>query len=290
MSPVGQCFTHRQYMIHSSFEFFHYRDDPELQVEFHNHDFYEIYLFLSGKVTYIIEGKSYSLKPNDILLVNNKEIHKPIIERGGIYERIVIWVKPEFIKSLCTHECDLLTCFESTSKNKYNLLRPDVEMSGIIKGIITKLSKAYKSAAFGDNILREYYMAELIVYLNRAYLENHINDIEDDVIYDKKINEILHYINLNLHENLSLEALSTRFYTSKYHLLRQFKKHTGYTLHNYIHQKRLITAKTLLKEGARISDVCQECGFNDYSNFIRSFSKTFHISPKKYAKQFSKVE
>jgi AraC-like DNA-binding protein len=275
-------------MINSNFEFFHYKDEPELEVEFHNHDFYEIYLFISGKVTYIVEGKSYSLKSGDILLVNNREIHKPVIEHGGIYERIVIWIKPEFIKRFCSEESDLLMCFESTSKNKYNLLRPGVEMLNSIKGIISKISRSYTQKAFGNDVLREYYMIELIAYLNRAYLETHIDDIEEDIIYDDKINDVLHYINYNLNEDLSLETLSSKFYTSKYHLLRQFKKHTGYTLHNYIHQKRLISAKALLKDGVRILDVCQECGFNDYSNFIRSFTHAFNISPKKYSRQFSK--
>lgn len=289
MNYPEQNFTHRQYMINSNFEFFHYKDEPEIEVEFHNHDFYEIYLFISGRVTYLVEGKSYTLKSGDILLVNNREIHKPVIEHGSIYERIVIWIKPEFIKSFCSDESDFLMCFESTSKNKYNLLRPGVEMSGSIKGIISKLSRTFTSKAFGNDVLREYYMIELIAYLNRAYLETHIDEIEEDVVFDDKINDILHYINFNLNKDLSLEALSSSFYISKYHLSRQFKKHTGYTLHNYIHQKRLIQAKELLKEGTRILDVCHECGFNDYSNFIRSFSNTFGISPKKYSKQFYKL-
>ena len=37
-----------------------------MEIEYHNHDFYEIYFFVSGEVTYIIEGNSYKLKPGDI--------------------------------------------------------------------------------------------------------------------------------------------------------------------------------------------------------------------------------
>ncbi len=287
MSSLEQRFTHRQYMLGSNFEFFHYKDEPELEVEYHNHDFYEIYFFISGKVTYVVEGKSYSLKPGDILLVNDKELHKPIIEQGGIYERIVIWVNPDFIKRFCTKDTDLFMCFETTSKNKYNLLRPGAETLSIIRSLVTKLNRAWSSISYGSAVLKELYLAELMVYLNRAYLDTSIDNIEEDIVYDDTINDIIHYINQNLNGDLSLEALSVRFYTSKYHLLRQFKKHTGYTLHSYIHQKRLIMAKALLKEGLSITSVCQNCGFNDYSNFIRVFSKAFNISPKKYARQFS---
>ena len=128
----------------------------------------------------------------------------------------------------------------------------------------------------------ELYLIELLVFLNKEYIARDMNDITEDLIYDSKISDIISYINDNLSEDLSLENLASKFYISKYHLLRLFKKHTGYTPYNYIH-KRLITAKGLLKEGLNISQVCHECGFNDYSNFIRAFSKEFGISPKKYS-------
>jgi AraC-like DNA-binding protein len=285
MDTFNQAFTHRQYMINDNFEFFHYKDDSHIEIEYHNHDFYEIYFFISGKVTYLIEGKSYSLKPWDILLINNKELHKPIIEQGSLYERIVIWVNPDFIRKLCTTSSDLFMCFESTSKNRYNLLRPDTEMLNIIKSIVSRLNRVLFTEGFANDILTEIYLTELIVFINKAYMDTDIVDIEEDIACNSTINDIIHFINQNLGEDLSLEALSRRFFTSKYHLLREFKKHTGYTLHSYISKKRLLTAKALLKDGMSINEVCSECGFNNYSNFIRSFTNEFNISPKKYANQ-----
>ena len=96
------------------------------------------------------------------------------------------------------------------------------------------------------------------------------------------IGNVMSYINDNLHENLSLESLAGRFYTSKYHLLRLFKKHTGYTIYQYIRKKRLIMARMLLKDGLRVTEVYQRCGFGDYSNFIRSFRKEFGHPPGHY--------
>ena len=252
MDKLKQTFTHRQHMLNKNFEFFHYRDDSHLEVGYHHHDFYEIYFFLSGKVSYIIEGKSYTLQPWDILLVNNREVHKPIIEEGS----------------------------------KYNLLRPGTEILNIIKVILGKLKRALFHEGFGNDLLTELYLKELLVYLNKAYIVTDILDIEDAINYNPKINEIIHFINQNLSGDLSLDTLSNKFYSSKYHLLREFKKYTGYTLHNFIIQKRLFMSKILLRSGMSISDVCIECGFNNYSNFIRSFSKAFHVSPSKYAKTF----
>jgi len=285
MDSFNQIFTHRQHMINDNFEYFHYKDDPHLEVGYHSHDFYEIYFLLSGKVTYLIEGKSYSLKPWDILIINNKDLHKPIIESGSVYERIVIWINPDYIRKLCTPSSDLLTCFESTSKNRYSLLRPGAEMLNSIKNTVFKLEKVLFAGSVGSDILTGTYLTELIVLINKAYLDTDVVSIEEDISYNSTVNDIIHYINRNLGSDLSLESLSKRYFMSKYHLLREFKKHTGYTLHSYISKKRLLTAKSLLRSGSSISDVCRECGYNNYSNFIRSFTKAFDISPKKYARE-----
>jgi len=285
----AQQFTTRQYMVSPDFEFFHYKDEKNLDVEYHYHDFYEIYFFISGKVTYIVEGKSYSLKSGDILLINNKELHKPIIG-DGIYERFIIWINPDFIRSACTDETDLFKCFESTTRKRYNLLRPDAKTLNIIKNTLSKLNNACTREGYGSDILARIYVLELLILLNRVYLESDVAAMKEDIIYNSRIDEIIHYINANLDKDLSLEALSARLYISKYHLIREFKRHTGYTLYGYIRQKRLIAAKALLKEGMSITDVCHACGFNDYSNFIRAFSKTFNISPKKYSQQFVSTE
>lgn len=279
-----QNFTYRQYMEASDFELFYYCDDKPPGVDFHNHDFYEIYLFLSGKVTYTVEGKSYRLKPRDILIVNNRELHKAYVETGIPYERIVIWLNPDFVRSLNTDKTDLLGVFDSSLLNRYNLLRLESDGKEYIYRIVEKLGIACNSQAFGSDILRSSYIRELLVYLNRVYQISKGENFELDVTYNDKVTKIIHYINQNLDEDLSLERLSSKFYLSKYHLLREFKKNTGYTIHKYITQKRLIMAKELLKDCKQVSEVCDKCGFGDYSNFIRAFKKEFGISPKKYSK------
>ena len=52
--------------LQQNFRLFHLKDKKEQQFDFHYHDFDKIVIFLSGNVTYIVEGKSYHLKPWDI--------------------------------------------------------------------------------------------------------------------------------------------------------------------------------------------------------------------------------
>ncbi len=278
-------FTTRQYMVKNDFEFFHTKEELPPNVEYHNHDFYEIFFYISGKVSYIIEGKSYRLKSGDIILINNKELHRTIIESGEAYERIVIWIKPDYIKNLNTDSTDLNMCFESSARKKYNLLRPDTETLAYLKNIVQKLEKAYYNSGFGGEVLKNSYINELIVYLNKAYLYTKDEEIEVDIEYNQKISNIIKYINANLDSELSLENISAEFYISKYHLLREFKKYTGFTIHRFIQKKRLIMARMLLKDNVKVSEVAMICGFGDYSNFIRTFKREYGMSPKVFAKE-----
>ena len=126
---------------------------------------------------------------------------------------------------------------------------------------MTCLQNAAFNESYGNSVLKKAYLTELLVLLNRAFLDSQDEDMELDVVYDEKISSVISFINENLQEDLSLESLANRFYTSKYHLLREFKKHTGYTIYQYIRKKRLITARMLLKDGLRVTEACQRMRF-----------------------------
>ena len=70
-------FDPRQVMTERYCEFHHSYNDTPPTIEFHQHPFYEIFLFISGNVNYIIEGRSYKMRPGDLLLTSNADIHRP---------------------------------------------------------------------------------------------------------------------------------------------------------------------------------------------------------------------
>ncbi|NMF05518.1 helix-turn-helix domain-containing protein [Clostridium beijerinckii] len=275
--------------LNNDFQLFHLKDKKNQEFEFHYHDFNKIIIFLSGKVTYLIEGKAYNLKPWDILLVNNHDVHKPIIDSSEIYERIIIWANSDFIENHNYENCDLSTCFRLANEKSFNLIRLNSKLQDNIKFIIDSLMTSFNSQDFGSKLLSNSLFIQLLVYLNRVHLNNmYIND-EASLKYDKQIEKILKYINNNLSENLSTETLSQKFYISKYYLMHKFKKETGYTLHNYVNQKRLLMAKDLISSGEQITKVYLLCGFNDYTCFLRSFKNLFKKSPSEFSKKTKKL-
>lgn len=57
-------------MLRQDFQLSHNRDPYFRTMEFHAHDFLELYYFLDGSVTYYIEDQVYDLCPGDLLIVS----------------------------------------------------------------------------------------------------------------------------------------------------------------------------------------------------------------------------
>lgn len=265
--------------LKGDFAFFHLKDMKNMQFEYHYHDFNKIIILISGSVTYLIEGKAYRLKPWDILFVSSSEVHKPIIDPAALYERMVIWINPGFLEKH-SDECSLLTCFSLTEERNSNLLRLDNTLLKDVKFMLSKLEDACRSNGFGSIILKNSLFLQLLVTMTREWLGTGEGNEKNDIITDESIQKLLDYINMNINGDLSINTLASRFFLNRYHLMHKFKQQTGYSVHSYILQKRLIKADTLIKTGIPAAQACEQSGFNDYSSFVRAFKKMFGTSPK----------
>ena len=259
--------------LNEEFRLFHIKDQTGQEFSYHYHDFHKVVIFLSGKVTYHIEGKAYHLKPWDILLVSRHAIHKSEIDASVPYERFILWIKNDIPNK------QLLQCFQKASDRSYNLVRLNSSLQEKLKDVLFELEASARSEAFGKDILTQALFQEFMVYLNRIFLEKQYIFDKKSYSYDSQIANILKYINHHLGEDLSVDALASRHYIIKYHLMRKFKEETGYTLHNYVINKRLLQARTLISEGTPILKAAHESGFAEYSTFSRAYRKQFGKAP-----------
>lgn len=262
--------------LNENFRLFHLRDKVNKSFDYHYHDFHKIILFLSGNVTYMIEGKAYELKPWDILLVPHHAIHKPIINPNIYYERIVIYVDEACLNSFTP---SLNTCFMEAGSRSLSLVRLQSSFMDQLKSTVAHLEQTYSEpdSEYGHDVLMNSLFAELMIHINRAFsgknsCEN-LAPISDTLKYDHRIEEVLKYIHSHLSEDLSIDVLSERFFMSRYYLMRRFKEETGYTLHNYILQKRLYKVERLKSEGMGATEAALSMGFTDYSTYYRALKR-----------------
>lgn len=91
------------------------------------------------------------------------------------------------------------------------------------------------------------------------------------------------WIDEHAHEPLDLEAMAREAGLSPFHFLRLFANVLGVTPHQHLVRARLRRAARVLADEARsITDVALEVGFNDVSNFVRTFHRAAGVSPRRF--------
>ena len=164
MAHKTHSFTDRQKMRRSTFEVFHYRDENLQEVALHHHDFYEIYFFLSGNVSYNIESRSYRLSPGDVLLISPQELHQPVFSpEKQHYERYVLWVSSGLLQQFVLSGQDLSQCFDTTRPEHTNLVRPDAATRELLSYLFQQLVREQDSQDFAAEINRLSLLAQLLV-------------------------------------------------------------------------------------------------------------------------------
>lgn len=265
--------------LNSEFKLFHLTDTVKQDFEYHYHEFDKIIILIQGCVDYMIEGRSYHLQPYDIVLVNHNHIHKPNIDDSVPYERIIVYLSPNFITSYQTETYDLSSCFQQAAKNHSHVLRIHALKKSTLFQIIRNLEHACCDSAYANDLYCQVLFLEFMIQLNRA-IQNHTLQYLNTSTCNRKLLSILDYINQNLTDDLTIDLLSKQFYISKYHLMRIFKEETGYTIGTYITDKRLMMAKELLGQDIPITEICFLCGFKNYSTFSRAYKTFFGKTPQ----------
>ncbi len=105
---------------------------------------------------------------------------------------------------------------------------------------------------------------------------------------DKQIETVKatrNFIDTNFDKELNLDFLSHARFTSKYHLLRLFKKYYGLTPRQYLIDKRIEKSKEQLKKGISVTETCYTVGFESLGSFSSLFKSRIGKSPSQYQKE-----
>lgn len=268
--------------LNSDFRLFHLKDTPAQEIDYHYHDFNKVILFLQGQVQYFIEGRSYLLEPYDVILVNEGELHRPVIDPETDYERIIIYLSPDFLTSSETDGYDLNRCFLRARQRRSGVLRTRSAQTGPLFHSIRALEDACHDSGYAAALRRRLLFLEFMVQLNRADDQSRLEYLSDSRC-SPKILALLSYINSHLTEPLDIDSLTGVCYLSRYHMMRLFKETTGCSIGAYITNKRLIMARELIRSRGRelsLTQICFECGFQNYSAFFRAYRRFFGQAPR----------
>lgn len=265
--------------LYEDFKMFHIRTKEEKSYPYHYHDFYKLLILLQGNVTYSIEGKSYKLRPFDMVLVRKGAIHRAEVSGDEPYDRIVFYISGEYLERCKTADYDPAFCFVCAGKEGSEVLRFPVLQNTAFLSLIGKLEENGQTGTrYGASAYAELLFFELLLSVNRGCYEK-TGSFDHTVLFNQKMIDLIRYIGEHLTEDMSIEELAERFYISKFHMMRQFKEETGFTIHQYISEKRIIYARSLMAAGMSATQACYESGFKDYSTFSRAYKRRMEKSP-----------
>lgn len=272
--------TDKHYMAEPDFEIDHYKDASYPPVASHYHEFYEIFLFVSGNADYVVHDKMFRLKPGDLLIIPPAIMHHPIFRDFEIpYERYVLWLSPPAFDTMKKIDLDI-DYFLRPGHAKTFLIRDSVDSSRARFGQFEALTHAYREESLCYHSEGMADILRILIGINRSlYNREHVFAKAQK---PSVLSNALHYIDLNLSGDLSLDTVAKALFIDKYNFSHMFKQNMQISFYQYVIQQRLLEAKRLLMKKEPISSIPAKCGFSDYNAFYRSFKKNYGVNPREY--------
>lgn len=282
-------FSTRQYMISKDFEIYYYSDFHLDKVKEHAHNYYEFYFFLEGDVSIVIQGKDYPLKTGDVVLIPPHVHHfANIHSQVRPYRRFVFWISEAYCNQLLESSTDYAYYMQHVTVTKEYIFHNDVIAFNTIQSKVFRLIEEIHSERFGKEAKISICVNDLVLHLNRTvYEQNHPKSLKEG---QQLYQNLIHFIEAHLEEELSLERLAGEFFVSKYHIAHVFKDKIGMSIHQYIMKKRLSACQDAILSNVGISEAYLMFGFKDYSSFYRAFKKEYGVSPKEFRDMHMEVE
>lgn len=242
--------------------------------QLHTHDEYEIFMFLEGDSKYVVEDRTYTLEPCDIIIIRKHEMHRIYHNRAVPYRRIVFMISPCFFKENACQEYEsqfLGNAFGNGNKIKAELVRS----SGLYDVFLRYKRYSEDYTLNPDTPVLKAAVIEIL------YLINKITAFSASDLSSSPIKKVILYLNNNYTQDITLDMLEERFFLSKYYLCRMFHKATGLTIREYIRRKRLTRVRELRAEGKNIGEAAAGAGFLSYSSFYRAYINEYGTAPRK---------
>lgn len=250
------------------FRYAHMRSDNPQKEDFirHMHNLYEIMFIVDGSHEYVVDNKKFIFKPMDLLIVPPKKFHFINITSNSPYERHVL--------NFSEDELPQPLLDKVFKKSRQFSLTKDSEICRIFRSF--------------DDYSDRFEIQERMAVAKCLLLELLINisdlkeqDKKEHIYYDTFLSKILKYIDEHLNDIENADQIAANLFVSKSYLFFYFKKAIGIPIMQFVNNKRIMHAQTLLKTGELPTKVYSKCGFKDYTTFYRSCYKYIGVPPSK---------
>ena len=252
------------------------------QIPVHWHDELEIIYVKSGFLTVNISGENYIGKPGDAFVVSPGNLHFMGSQTGTVDYFTFLFP----LKYIAFRSDDMLDDKLIEPLNSGHLMISP-EIKDTVKEQCEQLAGVYaaeidESESKITGQIRKKII--LLQFIHELWKKGFI--VENDTTGRNTVEkEMVSYIQQNYMGKILLREFGEQFHLSEKYISRYFKEHFHITLSQYVTYLRLEHAKQMLQEtDISVTEVAMQSGYQNISYFIRSFKKTYGVSPLKYRK------
>ena len=252
------------------------------QIPVHWHDELEIIYVKSGFLTVNISGENYIGKPGDAFVVSPGNLHFMGSQTGTVDYFTFLFP----LKYIAFRSDDMLDDKLIEPLNSGHLMISP-EIKDTVKEQCEQLARVYaaeidESESKITGQIRKKII--LLQFIHELWKKGFI--VENDTTGRNTVEkEMVSYIQQNYTGKILLREFGEQFHLSEKYISRYFKEHFHITLSQYVTYLRLEHAKQMLQEtDISVTEVAMQSGYQNISYFIRSFKKTYGVSPLKYRK------
>ncbi len=239
----------------------------------HYHHTFEFYYICHGEREYFIGDEFYKIGEGDIVLIPRDLLHRTA---GKGAARFLLHFSEGFLHRFFTD--DLLSVLPL---DRPLVFRPSEGLRSEIESELGTMLAEYSDGAGEKLPLLASRLFRLLFGMASAP-----NGYIPTPSPDRRIGQIVRYINEHYGEINDIEQIADRFFISKYHLCRTFNKNLGLPLVSYLNTIKIRAAAELMQnERLNLTEIATRCGFNSSSYFCKVFKAEKGVSPTAYRKK-----
>ncbi len=265
-------------------------DFPHFTYPWHFHSEFEIVYILKSSGKRFVADNIEPFVEGDLTLIGSNLPHfwKTESNPSGIEDMHVNAIVVQFHKDFFREEINSYPEFHKIS----GLLKKASRGVHFTAPGNEKIGKMLKRLLTLKGLDRMLYFVKLMDTMARnghyRILASSAYQLEGHMELNSRLDKIMHFINTNYQRKITQEEIAARIGMTSVAFCRYFKEKTGKVFIFFVNEMRVgYACKLLIENHLPITQICFECGFNNLSNFNRTFKRQTGFRPSEYQQQFA---
>lgn len=256
-------------------------DDFEIYEHFH--ECVEISYVVSGEGDFYTDDTVFHAKEGDIHLVSPGQRHK-IVASGNQNLRMAYIAFLFYEDNKANDLSDLIQFYTHAPSYMQN-------EKVIIKAAFEQLlSEIYMAQDYSNKVL-DAFVTQIIIQVYRIFKyssssknQRSVEEVRMNHIVGHTVFQALRFIDSHIEEITSVSQIAEHLKYNPTYLSRIFRERTGLTLSDYLVNKKIETAKSLLEKGLSVNDTAERLNYASSQSFCKMFQRNTGCTPTEYKK------